>query len=89
MQTLPIGDDEDPHWLAIDLSGTRLVLNSSGAGTGNRLMVLDFDRDTGRLAFDERFRDPGSARPGIRLTGKPWPHGFAGTAVPHGAVFSR
>lgn len=89
VQTLSIGDDEDPHWLAIDLSGTRLVLNSSGAGTGNRLMVLDFDRDTGRLAFDERFRDPGSARPGIRLTGKPWPHGFAGTAVPHGAVFSR
>jgi hypothetical protein len=85
---LAAGDDEAPHWLAIDPSGRRLVMNSSGS-KGNRLFVLDFDPSTGQLAFDETFRDPGSARPGITLTGRTWPHGFRGTATPHGTVFSR
>ena len=37
----------------------------------------------------DHFRDAGSARPGIDLTGKAWPHGFSGKPVPHGTVFSR
>jgi subtilisin family serine protease len=89
VQTFPVGDDEQPHWLAIDATGRRIVLNSSGGGTGNRLFVLNFDPATGQLSFDDRFRDAGSMRPGIVLTGKTWPHGFSGTAVPHGTVFSR
>jgi hypothetical protein len=84
-----VGDDEQPHWILIDATGRRIVLNSSGGGTGNRLFILNFDPGTGRLSFDERFRDEGSSRPGIRLTGKTWPHGFTGTPVPHGTVFSR
>lgn len=86
---LIVGDDEQPHWIAIDPTGRRVVLNSSGNGTGNRLFVLNFDPGSGQLSFDERFRDPGSTRPGINLTGRTWPHGFVGTAVPHGTVFSR
>jgi hypothetical protein len=89
VSSLAVGDDEQPHWMAIDPTGRRVVLNSSGGGTGNRLFVLAFDPASGRLALDERFRDPGSTRPGITLTGRTWPHGFAGTAVPHGTVFSR
>jgi hypothetical protein len=89
VSTLAVGDDERPHWIAIDSTGRRVVVNSSGGGTGNRLFVLDFDAGTGKLSIDERFRDPGSARPGLRLTGRTWPHGFAGTAVPHGTLFSR
>ncbi len=89
VSTLSIGDDEQPHWIAIDPTGRRVVLNSSGGGTGNRLYVIDFDPRDGRLAFDDRFRDAGGARPGISLTGRSWPHGFTGTAVPHGTVFSR
>ena len=89
VSTLSIGDDEQPHWIAIDPTGRRVVLNSSGGGTGNRLYVIDFDPRDGRLAFDDRFRDAGGARPGIGLTGRSWPHGFTGTAVPHGTVFSR
>jgi hypothetical protein len=84
-----VGEDEKPHWIAIDPAGRRVVLNSGGYSTGNRLFVLNFDPATGRLTMDERFRDPGSSRDGIDLDDKSWPHGFAGKAVPHGTVFSR
>jgi len=86
---LKIGDDEQPHWISIDPSGRRIVLNSAGAGEGNRLFIINFDPESGALAMDDRFRDPGSDRPGVRMTGKKWPHGFNGKAIPHGTVFSR
>ena len=83
------GEDEEPHWLAIDPSGRRLVSNSAGYAKGNRLFVINFDPASGALSIDDRFRDPGGTRPGIDLTGKSWPHGFSGKAAPHGTVFSR
>ncbi|MDQ3580417.1 MAG: hypothetical protein M3495_01765, partial [Pseudomonadota bacterium] len=86
---LIVGDDEQPHWISIDPTGRRVVLNSSGYGTGNRLFVINFDPGSGQLSFDERFRDAGSTRSGINLSGRTWPHGFTGAAVPHGTVFSR
>jgi hypothetical protein len=81
--TLP--SDESPHWTAIDASGRRVVLNSGGKGS--RLFVIDFDPANGRLALDERFRDPGASTTGISLSGANWP-GFTGAVLPHGAVFS-
>lgn len=81
-----LGEDEHPHWIAIDASGRRIVLNS--AGRGSRLFILDFDPATGHLSLDDRFRDPGSDRAGISLAGANWP-GFTGMVIPHGAVFSR
>ncbi|MEO7102666.1 MAG: hypothetical protein ABI311_04850 [Gemmatimonadaceae bacterium] len=84
---LSVGADEMPHWIAIDPTGKRIVLNSAGAG--NRLFVINFDPRTGQLALDVHFRDPGSKKPGIVLTGANWPRGFTGNVVPHGAVFSR
>lgn len=84
-----LGDDELPHWIAIDGAGRRVVLNSGGYARSNRLYVINFDPATGQLALDERFKDPGSDRPGINLSGRTWPHGFVGTAAPHGTVFSR
>jgi hypothetical protein len=89
VSSLTLGNDEQPHWIAIDGPGRRVVLNSAGAGTGNRLFLVDFDPTTGALTLDQRFRDAGAARAGVSLTGKTWPHGFTGTAVPHGTVFSR
>jgi hypothetical protein len=89
VSTVTFGDDEKPHWLAIDTSGRRMVVNSGGMATGNRLFVLNFDPATGALAIDEKFREPGSTTPGVNLTGLQWPHGFSGTAAPHGTVFSR
>jgi hypothetical protein len=85
--TLP--EDEAPHWAAIDPSGTRIVMNSSGYVKGHRLWLVNFDRVTGKLTVDENFRDPDDHQPGIDLNGKSWPHGFKGNAVPHGTVFSR
>jgi len=89
VSTVTFGDDELPHWAAIDPTGRRVVVNSGGNGKGNRLFVVGFDPTTGALSMDERFRDAGGMRQGISLTGVRWPHGFTGTAVPHGAVFSR
>jgi hypothetical protein len=88
VSTVTFGDDESPHWIAIDATGRRVVLNSAGS-KGNRLFMVNFDPATGALAVDERFRDPGSKRAGIALSGKTWPHGFTGVAAPHGTVFSR
>ena len=89
VSTLAVGDDERPHWIAIDPTGRRVVLNSGGYSTGNRLFLLNFDPATGNLSLDVRFRDVADTLPGINLTGKTWPHGFTGKAIPHGAVFSR
>jgi len=82
-------DDEGPHWISMDPTGRRVVLNSSGYAKGNRLYVINFDPSSGQLTMDDKFRDPGSSHPGIDLTGKTWPHGFTGKAAPHGTVFSR
>jgi len=87
VSSVTFGDDEEPHWIAIDPSGRRVVLNSGGSGS--RLFVVNFDPATGTLAMDDRFRDPDDPRPGINLNGKTWPHGFTGNAVPHGTVFLR
>ena len=87
--TLKLGDDEQPHWITIDGTGRRVALNSAGAGTGNRLFIIDFDPASGALTLDERFRDAGATRPGVSFSQKTWPHGFTGKAIPHGTVFSR
>ncbi len=87
--TLKVGDDEQPHWISIDNTGRRIALNSAGAGTGNRLFIIDFDPASGALTLDERFRDAGAASPGVSFNQKAWPHGFTGKAIPHGTVFSR
>lgn len=83
---LDVGADENPHWISIDATGRRIVLNS--AGEGSRIFLLDFDPASGRLTVDEHFRDPGSDRAGISLGGSNWPRGYTGNVVPHGAVFS-
>lgn len=56
---ITFGDDEGPHWLAIDPAGTRIVVNSGGYVKGNRLFVLNFNPANGQLTMDGRFRDRG------------------------------
>ena len=90
VSSVSLGAEVGPHWIALDPSGRRVVLNGGWWNReGARLFVIDFDPATGKLAIDTRFKDPGGARPGIAMTGRTWPHGFTGTAVPHGTVFSR
>lgn len=89
VSSVTLGADENPHWISLDASGERIVLNSAGDGAGDRLFVINFDPTNGRLSMDDRFRDHGSTRTGIRVSAKTWLHGFVGPAAPHGTVFSR
>lgn len=88
VSTVTFGEDEGPHWAAIDPTRRRIVVNSAGSKP-NRLYIVNLDPATGVLSIDQRFRDAGSSSPGVTLTGKRWPHGFDGEARPHGTVFSR
>ncbi len=88
VSSISVSKDETPHWLAMDPSGRRLVLNSGGS-KANRLFVLNFDPSSGALSIDRRFRDKNDSTPGIAFSGRNWPHGWTGVAYPHGAVFSR
>ena len=51
--------------------------------------MLNFDRKSGSLTLDNEFRNPGSTSPGFSMSNLELPHGFRGTGLPHGAVFSR
>ncbi len=78
-----------PHWVSIEPAGDRIVLTSGPGATLHRVLIIRLDPETGRLTLDESFRDPGSQKPGINFDRTEWPHGRAGAARPHGAVFSR
>ncbi len=84
---LSLGAGQFTHWLAWDEVGSRVILNSGGADS--RLFMLSFDRTSGRLTLDNEFRNQGSTTPGFSMTNLTLPHGFRGTGLPHGAVFSR
>lgn len=52
-------DKQWPHWISADPNGRRLVVDSGGYGA-DMIFVVNFDRPTGALLLDERFRNPGS-----------------------------
>jgi hypothetical protein len=78
-----------PHWLSIEPAGDRIVVTSGQGATYYTVLIVRLDPASGRLALDSTFREPGSAEPGVRFDREVWPHGPAGPAIPHGAVFSR
>jgi hypothetical protein len=75
-----------PHWIAADPSSDRVVVTDQGDGPP-MVMIAHFDRSTGRLRWDEKFRDPGSSKPGVSYRRDSWPNGVKGMAMPHGALF--
>ena len=83
---LELGGRSFPHWLALDEGSNRIVIADRGDGE-ERLYVARIDPATGALSLDERFRDPGSDRPGVSFERAEWPHGATGGARPHGSVF--
>jgi hypothetical protein len=85
---LTFDDKQKPHWISPEADNRRIILNSGEYGE-HRLFMVNFDPQTGALTLDEHFRDPGSAKPGVSMDGKSWPHGFKGDAYAHGTVFSR
>ena len=82
------GPEDVPHWISIEPNHKRVVATGYQA-MKHRVMMLDFDEATGKLALDEKFRDAGAAAAGVRMDNKKWPHGGTAAAIPHGAVFSR
>lgn len=77
-----------PHWISIEPGGRRVVVTSGEGDTLYRVLIVRMDPETGSLEFDQSFRDPGSEKPGVSFDRTAWPHGAAGVARPHGAVFS-
>ncbi len=78
-----------PHWISMEPEGDRIVLTSSTGATQHRVLIVHLDPETGALELDSSFRDPDSLAPGVSFERESWPHGAAGPALPHGAVFSR
>ena len=83
-----LGPDDVPHWIAIAPDHRRVVVTGYGAML-HRVVLLQFDPQTGALAVDPRFREPGATTPGYVMQSKRWFHGDSADGIPHGAVFSR
>jgi hypothetical protein len=84
-----LGEGVRPHWLSGEIGGDRLVLTGGGDWLGGRAVLLHLDPNDGTLTVIDDFRTPGSDYPGVDMNDRTWPHGATGSAIPHGAVFSR
>ncbi|HLK32057.1 MAG TPA: hypothetical protein VKT29_03145 [Terriglobales bacterium] len=73
-----------PHWLAADRKGDRLVITGD---MQSWVLVARLDPDNGKLSLDQSFREPGAITAGISFDRRQWPHGKAGRALVHGALF--
>ena len=81
---LKLGDTFSPHWTGWDEKTHRVVVT----GTEPRLYLLKLDQATGALTMDEAFHDA-DGMPGFNFADRDWPHGWKGSGLPHGVVFSR
>ena len=84
---LSISESFRPHWTAWDPVTGRIVA-PPGSDEDNRLYLLQLDPKSGALTVDESFRDT-DGKTGFSFARRLWPHGWEGTGLPHGAVFSR
>ncbi len=75
-----------PHWSTPDPRSDRIVIVGQDDGEA-RVRMARLDRTTGRLSWDDSFRDPGAARPGIAFANRKWPQGSVPLAMPHAALF--
>ncbi|HYL04326.1 MAG TPA: hypothetical protein VEU54_13010 [Steroidobacteraceae bacterium] len=85
VSTLRIDDRFWPHWTGWDAKTGRLVVTGYDV---NRLFVLELDPATGAVSLDTAFHDA-DGKPGFSFDDRAWPHGWQGSANPHGVVFSR
>jgi hypothetical protein len=87
VSALPTDSTFVPHWLAADPGSDRLVVTGQSDGEP-RVLMARLDRSTGRLSWDERFRERDSTRIGVSFNRADWPGGaIHGMAMPHGALF--
>ena len=85
---ITLGSDDVPHWIGIEPNQRRVVITGYRS-LKTRVLLATFDRETGTLTLDERFRAEGNSEPGFRMERTAWAHGGTYDAIPHGAVFSR
>jgi len=81
---LKISETFKPHWTGWDSKTQRLVVT----GREPRLFLVKFDPATGALSMDDSFHDE-DGKPGFNFADREWPHGWKGSGLPHGVVFSR
>jgi hypothetical protein len=84
---LILADGYKAHWTSWDAKTNRVVVTTSSLGRG-RLYLVKLDPASGHLALDEAFRDT-DGKVGFGFENKEWPHGWKGSGMPHGVVFSR
>ncbi len=87
---LKVTDTYQPHWTAWDAKTQRIVVTSSMTPgmPVERLYLMKLDPATGTLTLDDTFHD-GDGKVGFGFADRQWPHGWTGSGLPHGAVFSR
>ncbi len=86
VSALPTDSTFFPHWIAADPGSNRLVVTEQGDGAP-RILMIELDPATGRLSWDERFREADSTARGLSFSRARWPNGVTGHAMPHGALF--
>jgi hypothetical protein len=82
---LTIDDTILPHWTGWDARTQRLVVTGYQE---HRLFLLKLDQANGVLSMDTAFHDD-DGKSGLNFDDRHWPHGWTGSAIPHGVVFSR
>ncbi|MEO8575461.1 MAG: hypothetical protein ABI556_02115 [Gemmatimonadales bacterium] len=84
--SLPMDSTFYPHWIARDPSSDRVVVTDQGDGIP-LVMLGRFDASSGKIVWDERFKDAGATKAGVSFLNVTWPNGVKGKVTPHGAVF--
>jgi hypothetical protein len=86
---LKLSDTYWPHWTAWDPKTQRIVVTPrvNPGEPGERLYLMKLDLAAGTLSLDDAFRDT-DGKIGFNFN-RQWPHGWNGSGLPHGAVFSR
>lgn len=81
---LKLNDNYFSHWTGWDAKMQRLVVT----GDQSRLYLVKLDLASGALTMDTAFHDA-DGKPGFNFADREWPHGWKGSGLPHGVVFSR
>ena len=81
---LKFSDTYKPHWTGWDAKTQRVVVT----GREPRLFMVKLDQATGALSMDDAFHDA-EGKAGFNFEERQWPHGWKGSGLPHGVVFSR
>ena len=76
-------NDFQPHWLAAEPGGNRLVLTGYNA-LADRIVLLRWDPRVEALSVITDFGAPDDELPGFRTDRRIWPHGKTGNATAHG-----